>query len=125
MVHRDVHPGLSLTSLGSARKWWLPVYEIEAENSMAFHPRYFDTPVRNSSADYDYEEWNRTGRKQAAEIVKAETRKQPRPEEQLDVSSEIRIVTPLVVCLASPRPSYTRLSRTTRTGPGSALISEP
>ena len=30
--------------------WWLPVYEIESENSMAFHPQYFDRPVRNSSA---------------------------------------------------------------------------
>jgi Phytanoyl-CoA dioxygenase (PhyH) len=75
--------------------WWLPVYEIERENSMAFHPRYFDTPVRNSSADYDYDEWNRTGRKQASQIVNAETRKQPRPEEPLDVTSEIRVITPV------------------------------
>jgi hypothetical protein len=75
--------------------WWLPVYEIESENSMAFHLRYFDIPVRNSSADYDYEEWNRTGRKQASQIVKAETREQPRPLEPLDVSSETRVVTPV------------------------------
>lgn len=75
--------------------WWLPVYEVEAENCMAFHPRYFDYPVRNSSADYDYEEWNRTGRKQAGQIVKTETRKQPRPEEPLDLTSEIRVVTPV------------------------------
>jgi hypothetical protein len=75
--------------------WWLPVYAIESENSMAFHPRYFDVPVRNSSAHYDYEEWNRTGRKQAATIVKTETREQPRPLEPLDLSSEIRVVTPV------------------------------
>jgi Phytanoyl-CoA dioxygenase (PhyH) len=75
--------------------WWLPVYDIESENSMAFHPRYFDTPVRNSSADYDYEEWNRTGRRQASQIVKKETREQPRPLEPLDFSSEIRLVTPV------------------------------
>ncbi|HEY3946394.1 MAG TPA: hypothetical protein VGL78_14290 [Solirubrobacteraceae bacterium] len=75
--------------------WWLPVYDIESENSMAFHPRYFDMPVRNSSADYDYEEWNRTGRKQASQIVNKETREQPRPLEPLDVSSEIRVVTPV------------------------------
>lgn len=74
--------------------WWLPVYEIQAENSMAFHPRYFDTPVRNSSADYDYEEWNRTGRKQAGQITKTETRKQPHAQEPLDTSSEFRVVTP-------------------------------
>ena len=75
--------------------WWLPVYPIEAENSMAFHPRYFDTAVLNSSADYDYDEWNRTGRKQAAKILKEETRRQPRPEEPLDLSSELRVVTPV------------------------------
>ena len=75
--------------------WWLPVYEIEGENSMAFHPRYFEIPVRNSSADYDYEEWNQNGRTQASQIVKTETRKQPRPEQPLDVSSEIRVVTPV------------------------------
>jgi hypothetical protein len=75
--------------------WWLPVYAIEADNSMAFHPRYFDVPVRNSSAGYDYEEWNRTGRKQASKITKTETREQPRPLEPLDVSSEIRVVTPV------------------------------
>jgi hypothetical protein len=75
--------------------WWLPVYPIKAENSMAFHTRYFGAPVRNSSASYDYEEWNRTGRKQAANIVKKETRQQPSPQEPLDLSSEIRIVTPV------------------------------
>jgi ectoine hydroxylase-related dioxygenase (phytanoyl-CoA dioxygenase family) len=80
--------------------WWLPVYPIEAENSMAFHPRSFNAPVRNSSADYDYDEWNCAGRQQAAKIVTKETRRQPRPEEPLDPSSEIRIVTPVGGALA-------------------------
>jgi hypothetical protein len=74
--------------------WWLPVYEIESENSMAFHPRYFHTPVQNSSAGYDYEEWSRTGRQQAAKQVKKETRKQPQAEEPLELEPDIRIVTP-------------------------------
>jgi hypothetical protein len=74
--------------------WWLPVYEIEAENSMAFHPQYFDRPVRNSSAGYDYEAWNKTGRKQAATQVKKETRKQPQPEEPLELQPDVRVVTP-------------------------------
>ena len=43
---------------------------------MAFHPRYFDTPVENSSSIYDYDEWTRSGQ-QAAQQVKQETRKQP------------------------------------------------
>jgi hypothetical protein len=74
--------------------WWLPVYEIESENSMAFHPQYFDRPLRNSSAGYDYEEWNKTGRQQAAKQVKKETRNQPRPEEPLDLETDVRVVTP-------------------------------
>jgi hypothetical protein len=74
--------------------WWLPVYGIESENSMAFHPQYFDTPVRNSSAGYDYEEWNKTGRQQAAKQVKKETRKQPQPEEPLQLKPDVRVVTP-------------------------------
>jgi hypothetical protein len=79
--------------------WWLPVYEIESENSMAFHPRYFDTPVENSSSIYDYEEWTRTGRQQAAQQVKAETRRQPEALEELELDPQIRIVTPVGVVL--------------------------
>jgi hypothetical protein len=74
--------------------WWLPVYEIESENCMAFHPGYFDTPVRNSSAGYDYEQWSKTGRKEAAKQVKKETRKQPQPEEPLELQPDVRVVTP-------------------------------
>ena len=75
--------------------WWLPVYAIEAGNSMAFHPRYFSEAVANSSADYDYAEWNRTGRKQAGAIVKKETRNQPRPTEPLEIEPDVRVVTPV------------------------------
>jgi hypothetical protein len=74
--------------------WWLPVYAIESENSMAFHLQYFDTPVRNSSGGYDYEEWNKTGRQQAAKQVTKETRKQPQPEEPLELDPDVRVVTP-------------------------------
>jgi hypothetical protein len=74
--------------------WWLPVYELESRNSMAFHPRYFEQPVRNSSRDYDYHEWNQTGRKEAAKQVKKETRKQPKAEEPLELSPDVRVVTP-------------------------------
>jgi hypothetical protein len=74
--------------------WWLPVYEIESENSMAFHPQYFDKPVRNSSAGYDYEEWSKTGRQQAAKQVQKETRKQPQAEEPLELDPDVRVVTP-------------------------------
>lgn len=74
--------------------WWLPVYGIQAENCMAFHTQYFDRPIRNSSSGYDYEEWNRTGRQQAAKQVTKETRKQPQAEEQLELLPDVRVVMP-------------------------------
>jgi hypothetical protein len=75
--------------------WWLPVFPVVPDNTMAFHPRYFDTPVRNSSADFDYDRWVQTGRQQAGRIVGSETRAQPHPLEDVDLSSEIRFVPPV------------------------------
>ncbi|WP_157248871.1 hypothetical protein [Nonomuraea typhae] len=72
--------------------WWIPVYAVVPENVMAFHPRYFDRPVANGSARYDYGEWNRVGRPTAARHVHSDTREQPKPEESLDLLPEIRIV---------------------------------
>jgi hypothetical protein len=98
--------------------WWLPVYEVESHNSMAFHPEYFDQPVRNSSADYDYDEWSKTGRLQAAKQVKKETRKQPQPEEPLELEPDIRIVTPpggtLVFSAAQLHSTVPNTTRSTR-----------
>jgi hypothetical protein len=74
--------------------WWLPVYGIQAENCMAFHTQYFARPIQNSSAGYDYEEWSKTGRQQAAKQVTKETRKQPQAEEPLELEPDVRVVTP-------------------------------
>jgi hypothetical protein len=74
---------------------WLPVYEVEAENSMAFHLNYFDRAIKNSSSGYDYDEWNRTGRQQAAQQITKDTRKQPEPEEELELVPDVRVVTPV------------------------------
>jgi hypothetical protein len=74
--------------------WWLPVYEIEPENSMAFHTQYFKRPIQNSSAGYDYEEWSKTGRKEAAKQVTKETREQPQAQEPLELDPDVRVVTP-------------------------------
>lgn len=88
--HRDTWFSAPMQQLN----WWLPVYEIESENSMAFHPHYFERAIRNSSSGYDYDEWNRTGRQQAAKIVKKETRVQPQAQEELELSPDVRVVTP-------------------------------
>jgi hypothetical protein len=75
--------------------WWLPVYEIQPENVMAFHPRYWTQPVRNGSRDYNYQEWNRTSRQIAAQQIGVDTRKQPRPEEPMELDPQIRVVAPV------------------------------
>ena len=89
--HRDTWFSAPYSQLN----WWLPVYPIESENSMAFHTRYFDEAIKNGSGDYDYDEWNRTGRQQAATQIKTETRKQPSPEEPIELDPQIRVVTPV------------------------------
>jgi len=61
---------------------------------MAFHPRYWSQAVRNGSAEYNYEEWNRTSRQNAAQFIKLDTRKQPKPEEPMELDPQIRVIAP-------------------------------
>ena len=89
-LHRDAWYSAPLAQLN----WWLPVYDIETECSMAFHPRYWSEGVPNGSADFNYYEWNATGRKDAANQIKADTRKQPKPPEDLDPDPQVRFVVP-------------------------------
>lgn len=73
--------------------WWMPIYDISPENSMAFHPRYWDEPVPNSSNTYNYYEWNRNSRQSAAENIKSDTRVQPRAQIKLQPDPQLRIMT--------------------------------
>ncbi len=88
--HRDIW----YSSPPSQLNWWLPVYPFESESSFAFHPRYWNEPVPNSSGEYNHYEWNKTGRANAAKEVKADTRKQPKPTGPLDLEPEVRVVCP-------------------------------
>src|SRR5581483_4188163 len=72
--------------------WWMPVYEIYPENCMAFHPRYWNEAVRNSSDTYNYYEWNRVNRKSAAQHIKTDTRVQPHALEPLELDPQIRLL---------------------------------
>jgi hypothetical protein len=88
--HRDTWYSAPMCQLN----WWLPIYEIESESSMAFHPRYWNQPVRNTSRDFNYYQWNADGRKNAAQHITSDTRKQPRAEEPLELEPQIRLVCP-------------------------------
>jgi hypothetical protein len=72
--------------------WWMPIYEINSDNCMAIHPFYWDHPVRNGSASYNYYKWNLQSRQNAAKHVKEDTRVQPRPEEPMALDPQIRLV---------------------------------
>ncbi len=74
--------------------WWMPVYDVVESNVMAFHPKYFSGPTRNTSRDYDYFEWVRTGRPAAAMNVDMESRRQPELEEPIEMTPDIRLITP-------------------------------
>jgi hypothetical protein len=72
-LHRDTWWSAPLQQLN----WWMPIYPIESNSSMAFHPAYWNTHVENTSGDFDYYEWNQTGRAQAAQHVTSDSRVQP------------------------------------------------
>jgi hypothetical protein len=72
--------------------WWMPVYPLSADNCMAFHPRYWSQPVKNGSSEYNYDKWNRESRHNAAQHIKSDARKQPRPEEPMEIDPQVRLV---------------------------------
>ena len=72
---------------------WMPVFELDAENGMAFHPRYWSRAIRNTSKDYNYYVWNQQHRGgQVAPLVKRDDRPLPRATEPVDPDPEIRIL---------------------------------
>ena len=98
--------------------WWMPVYPVRGDNVMAFHSQYFDRDVANTSSEYDYYEWNRTSRRDAAKHVGKDTRKQPYAIEAIDQSADLRVVAPvgglLLFAAAHLHSSVENLSGTTR-----------
>lgn len=75
--------------------WWLPVYPIEADNGMAFHPNYWEEPVRNDSVHFNYQDWNTNGRAQASkQSTKKDTRFQSAALDELNLEPDLRLVCP-------------------------------
>jgi hypothetical protein len=88
--HRDTWYSAPMCQIN----FWMPVYDIEPDNAMAFHLRYWARAVSNGSADYNYAEWNRESRQNAAQHIKTDTRKQPRPEEHVELDPQVRLICP-------------------------------
>jgi hypothetical protein len=88
--HRDTWYSAPFSQIN----WWLPVYPLEPENCMAFHPRYWSRGLRNSSAIYNYQEWNRVSRFNAAQQIGVDTRPQPQALEPVEMEPDIRLLPP-------------------------------
>jgi len=75
--------------------YWLPVYPLSGDNCMAFHPRYWSDPVRNSSEIYNYQEWNKQNRFNAAQQIGKDSRPQPKALETVDLTPDVRLLPPV------------------------------
>ncbi len=87
-LHRD--PWYSSPS--AQFNFWIPVYDVVAERTLALYPDYFSQPVANSSDGFDYGEWVAVGRQAAATMVTSDTRNHPLPLESIDRSHCVRFV---------------------------------
>jgi hypothetical protein len=76
--------------------WWLPIYEIESNNAMAFHPCYWTQPVANSSDKYNYYIWNKLHRgENVTKLTKEDPRPLPRATEPMELDPQIRLICPV------------------------------
>ncbi|MEM9410306.1 MAG: hypothetical protein AAGA30_04285 [Planctomycetota bacterium] len=86
--HRDSWYSTPMCQLN----WWLPVFPVTEDNCMTFHLNYWNRPLRNSSAGFNYQDWNQVGRKQAHRQGKKDRRVQSEALEDVELNPQIRIV---------------------------------
>jgi hypothetical protein len=89
--HRDSWYSAPLCQLN----WWLPVFDIGSASALAFHPHYWQTPVRNSSSRFNHYLWNQGARKAAAVDKARYSESQPRPEEPIAMDPQVRFILPV------------------------------
>ena len=89
--HRDTWCSAPMAQLN----FWMPVYELDAENGMAFHLEHFDTPVPNSSGIYNYYLWNQKHRAAAASNIGSDPRPMPLPADPIDATNAVTLLPPV------------------------------
>lgn len=85
-AHRDIW----YSSPTAQINWWLPIWDVSPERSMAFFANYWDRAMPNTSADFDYSEWVKIGRTLATSQISQDTRKHPLPLEPITPEEEFR-----------------------------------
>jgi len=90
--HRDIWYSAPACQIN----WWLPIYEIESNNAMAFHPRYWTQPVKNNSSEYNYYVWNKLYRgENVAKLINSDPRPLPRAVEPMELDPQVRLICPV------------------------------
>jgi hypothetical protein len=72
--------------------YWVPVFDGEPSHVMSMFIDFFQTPVANISADWDYDEWVAKSRFAAAQNIGSENRVHPVPTQLLGDTTDVRIV---------------------------------
>jgi len=75
--------------------WWIPIFELIPGNAMAFHPRYWSEPINNSSAGYNYYEWNAQHRGgHLIQYIKEDPRPLPKATQSIELDPLIELNCP-------------------------------
>jgi hypothetical protein len=74
--------------------WLLPLYDLDTSSSIAFHPRYWNWPIPNSSGNFNYEEWQEATNRQRSSGVGMDPLSQPRPLDTIVLTPDLRIACP-------------------------------
>lgn len=86
--HRDVW----YSCPPSQNNWWIPMSQITPESALAFYPKYWEKPARNSSGGFDAFDWNAHGRASAATHVKSDNRNHPTLNQAVDLGEDVRVI---------------------------------
>lgn len=84
------------SNLQSQSNWWAPIYDLEPARAVAYHPRYFDRPIKNNSEGWDLQEFRAARAAARARGATSDEVKDAYPAiraaESIDTSSEVIFV---------------------------------
>jgi hypothetical protein len=69
--------------------WWIPLFDVNEEDTFSFYPDYFAKPVKNNSNEFDYDLWNKMGGFQSSQENK--DRVFPELKENINYNDAIKI----------------------------------
>ena len=76
----------------SQLNFWMPIFDVDQNSTLAFYPKYWNMKLPNSSNEFDYDNWKKNFRKSAIKNIKKDSRKHPLPLEKVDFEDELKVV---------------------------------